>query len=157
MPVTGVLHKLSFGGRLFVDEMWSCSIHVLTSGGSPATAEDLAPAVAAWLSNAPSSHSNAAALDFVKFNVLDPATGKYASPGQADTFIAPGTTIGTGSPAAGQISCAISLTTPLARGRGHIGRIYAPSGLTWASVTATGQSDSINRVALANATAVLIN
>jgi hypothetical protein len=72
--------------------------------------------------------SAAAKLEWIKYNVIDPVTGRYADPTQSHTFNVVPPTPGLYSPGPPQLTMAISLLTDQARGRGHAGRVYPPSG-----------------------------
>lgn len=157
MAITGQLFKLAWGGRLFQEESWACSMHVFKSDTMEGTSGAFQTALEQWLPTASGLLSDAAKLDFIKWNQIDPVTGKYLSTTTADTTVVGGDIRGSGSSAPGQIAACVSLTTALQRGRGHRGRIYAPAGLGWCNTDANGQQSGLHVAAMANVTATLIN
>lgn len=157
MPILAPLYKLSWGGRLFTKEQWNCSVHILKEGAENFTAEDYAASIAAFHVQSGAMISSAAMLDYVKFNAIDPVTGKYVSTTFSDTHFLPVPIAGIDTPAPGQNSVAASLTTDLQRGRGHMGRIYLPTGSQPLGVDVNGQMSTGVAVTIASAVAVLLN
>jgi hypothetical protein len=134
MAITESLSKIQFGGGLPGGEIWSCNIHFLSAlpvDGVPLPACD---AVSQWFSRAASLHMGAADLQYLKWNTIDPLTGKYVS--QSVTNVAfYGTTLGAGPIVTGTTisadpaaSLCVSTKTASLRGRGHLGRFYPPTG-----------------------------
>jgi len=132
------LYRLQFGGLLFLEEQWSCTLHVNSPQILPdSLAGDLFDPIAAWMSRGTSHNAIDAHLQFVKFNKIDPATGKQ---GAGESFQQTGSAIGANDGAPGQLTLAVSLTTALARGRGHAGRMYPPNcSAALAAVDEAGQ------------------
>lgn len=127
MAPVGTLYRLVWGGRLFTDETWSCSMHVDSDSGLNLAASNFTAALVAWMERSDSQISASAQLDFVKFNQINPITGRYALPtSNNDEQLTLAAGIRPAAP--GQDTVAVSLRTALARGRGHVGRFYPPTG-----------------------------
>lgn len=122
------LYRLVWGGRLFTAESWSCSVHVNATAGLNLAASNFTAALVAWMGRSDSNISVAAKLDFVKFNQINPATGRYTLP-TSNNDEQLGLAAGVRPAAPGQDSVAVSLRTALPRGRGHVGRFYPPTGV----------------------------
>lgn len=155
MAPVGSLHRLVFGGRLFDKESWSCSVNV---GGTPdvnLAASTFQAAISAWVGGASSQISSAARLDFIKFNSINPVTGRYIL-AYSNEILQNDMAIGAKVPAPGQNTVAISLRTALARGRAHAGRFYAPTGAI--TITGTdGRISGIDATSLATAARAMVN
>lgn len=127
MATVGELHRLVWGGRLFDKESWSCSLHVNSTPGLNLAASNFQAAFVGWMQRAGSKISGGANLDFVKFNTINPVTGRYTLP-ISNELVSPGLAVGPAIASHGQLALAITTNTALARGRGHAGRFYAPVG-----------------------------
>lgn len=129
MPIVGTLHKLAWGGPLFAEESWSCSLHIAGAPANLVVPQGIIDAVKAFHVRAGSNISGNAVLDFVKFNQINPVNGKYLSTTESATALInpplspPGTAI-----YPPQVATAVTLATVNERGRGHAGRFYLPSG-----------------------------
>lgn len=149
------LYRLQFGGSLYTSESWSVGIYFNTLGAF--TPSDIvAPAVEAFYDALPTvGRHNTAKLGFVKFNRIDPLTGKYFDPGASDAkYYIPEHTSAASPSLLPQGATCVSLTTANARGRGHAGRIYLPG---YNSVNTAGKLDAGACVNTANLVAKLIN
>lgn len=154
MAVTGTLSRLVWGGTLFDTEQWACSLHFNGPGHNGLSAQ-FVPRITAWQtlmsqSGATPAWSSASRLTFVKWNAINPITGKYSSGGSSDTTDVTGNIRGAGGPVPGQLALAVSLTTDLRRGRGHTGRFYMPAGQALLNVDGSGQMDPGQVAALAS-------
>jgi hypothetical protein len=147
MAIDGTLSTLQFGGRLYTDEEWSCSLHLhgptpAATGGGGSTfnpAEQYAAPLKAWFEAPLSYHSGGAYLDFVKFNDIDPTTARYASTTDSNTYLYPSIQpYGRGQTNIPQGTVAISLGTALQRGPASKGRFYPPGG--WNGLTNDGRA-----------------
>lgn len=127
MAPVGELHRLVWGGKLFTTESWSCSLHVNSTPGLNIAASNFQAAFVAWMGRASSTLNPAASLDFVKFNTINPVTGRYTLP-FSNELVSPNLAVGAGSVSHGQLALCISTSTAVARGRGHAGRFYSPAG-----------------------------
>lgn len=132
MPVVPFLWRLQFGGPLFNLETWSCGLHFQgTIDVVPAV--NLLPPLTAWMdsmSNTPGPWNREARLGFIKFNAIDPVTGKQAPGAPTNAhFLSPARrSVGTGGGVhPPQLATCVSLRTVLARGRAHAGRMYVPA------------------------------
>lgn len=124
----GRLWKIVWGGSLFTQEQWSCSVSAvgLTQGAVSATAETLAAPIRDWMARPGSRLNTAARLEFVKFNEVSRITGKYLS-ANSDTFeVTPSIAGAADQDGPGQICLAITLRTEVARGRASKGRFFSP-------------------------------
>jgi hypothetical protein len=103
-------------------------------------------------------------LEWVKFNAIDPATGKYLSetgtvsaflgtaPFAAQTVVA-----GTGGPGDPAASLAISTATGIVRGLASKGRFFPPSGGIEGSVGYDGMFASASRAAMVDSAVQLLD
>lgn len=157
MAVVGNLYKLSWGGRFFGIDQWSNNLHVLINGPVTTSAESLGIQIKTYFTDPAMRFSNKANLDYVKFNAINPVTGLYISPTFSDTFNFPTPPTGSEAPAPPQLTTAVSLTTGLLRGRGHMGRIYLPTGTSLLAVDAGGNVPAGLAAALAEGTALFLN
>lgn len=138
MPIANQLWKLSWGGPLFGTEQWNCSLYFngpIVAG----PASNFETALSTFHGSGTANMAAAAVLTYIKFNQIDPVTGKYLSAGISDTHFLAIPKPGTGTNAPGQNCLAISTTTAMARGYAHIGRFYAPTGGSALTVDATGR------------------
>lgn len=134
MAPRNVLHRLVWGGRLYTDEAWTCSVHIDANEILAQAAEDFKAAIAAWVGRADSQLSGAAKLDFIKFNRLLPfvlpngkTSMRYAlSTTNEHQELAMANGAGTAGPP--QLSTALTFRTGISRGRASKGRIFPPSG-----------------------------
>lgn len=139
------LARLVWSGPLFTSESWSCSLHFHNEGSAvPLPASAYAAPLTAWMARAGSHLSSAAKLEEVKFNIIDPVTGLYQEP-VSNNHLIPSPVPGLDSPTPGQLSLCITTGTALARGRGHAGRFYPPTG----APTAIGPTDGTTTSAVA--------
>lgn len=155
MAVTGHLYKLAFGGPLFTLESWSCNIHMLATSPMTETGADFEDALTAWHVGAGANHSASAKLAFIKFNEIDPVTGKYLDEANADSHFLATPPVGVGGAQDAQVSICSSWVTAVTRGYANKGRIYPPSGLTNVN-TSTGQITPTQALNQAQATLSLI-
>lgn len=152
-PVTN-LYKLAFSGRLFAVESWSCSLHVDAPSGLNLAASNFLAPLQAWFGAVGTKNSVQAKLDEVKFNQINPVTARYTLP-TSNNLLQMDASTGNTSAGPGQNSLVISFRTALDRGRGHVGRIYPPTGAI--AVTSDGRVASADASALAGTTATLLN
>lgn len=122
--------RLVVAGTLYdVDEFsWSLSFLDVQGSANPPTAVPPAviAAVSAFHSSAGASISKMAKLTTVKLNEIGP-NGKYTNPQTVRHDYTPPVAGISGENIAPQIALAISLQTPIARGRAHAGRFYLPT------------------------------
>lgn len=128
MAIIGFLHKIVWGGKLFVTEEWSCSLHFLSPDSHNINGNLLNSAISEWFLRSGSTLHNACTLDYVKANEIIPSTGLYVNGSNPNTFFFEPPTMGGGTPGVAQNSVAVSTFTALARGRASKGRFYPPSG-----------------------------
>jgi hypothetical protein len=132
MAAVQTLYRLVWGGRLFDQESWSCSLSVGSPAGLNLAASDFKTALIAWMTRAGTQNSNAARLDFIKFNQINPVTGRYVLQ-VTNEIMQNDMAVGANQAGPGQLSVAVSTRTTLSRGRSHAGRFYPP---TWATAPA---------------------
>lgn len=134
MAPVNVLHRLTFGGRLFDSESWSCTLHIDANEILPHPASAFQTALAAWMSRVETMNSVAARLDFIKFNRVTafalPNGKKSMRYAENDTnqHLQNDMAVGVQPIGIGQDTLCVSLRTGIARGRASHGRIYPPSG-----------------------------
>lgn len=158
MAIPGTLMKLSWGGKLFDTEQWNCSLYVYgVAGITNSTPEGMSPILEGFHSNANAAMSSASRLDYVKYNIIDPITGKYADESVSHSHFLTSPVSGVGQPGPGQLTVCASLTTALQRGRAHSGRIYPPTSLTFATVDASGRMTELAATGLTHEVKLLIN
>lgn len=151
------LARLVWTGPLFTDESWSCSLHFHNAGAAvPMPAAAYADAIEAWMVRAGSRISAAADLAEVKFNNIDPVTGKYSLPVSNNHVVDP-VVSGVAAVGPGQLSLAVTTATALARGRGHAGRFYPPTGLPAALNGSDGTISAVIAEEVGDSAAQLIN
>jgi len=138
MAPVEMLHRLQFGGKLFDTEQWSCSISFNAQDSAVAVPAGMVTALEDWFGRSQSQISNRATLEFVKYNQINPVTGKYVLP-TSNTVVVPTPPTGQAASFAPQLSVSVGLTTVLSRGRGHAGRFYPPSGGSGANIGADGR------------------
>lgn len=135
MASVSKLYRLVWGGRLFDKEGWSCSLHVGSDAGLNLAASNFVAALTTWMGASGSGNSAQAKLDFIKFNDINPLTGRYLLP-TSNELMQNDLATGASTASHGQLSLCVSTRTAVARGRGHAGRFYPPSGMmTFASAT----------------------
>lgn len=156
MAIAGTLWKLVWGGRLFSNETWSASIHLIPPVGLTTTEQPITDALVAYHTSSGAKVMGVAHLDFYKLNAIDPATGKYANQAEAATVAVGAQPVGSGGAAPGQLANVVSLTTGLQRGRGHIGRFYLPCGSSM-SLDVDGRITATDAMAISNATKTFLN
>lgn len=159
MAVAGHLYKLAFGGPLFTEEQWSCSIHILATDPMTETPESFEDALRAWFISSTASISSAAQLTWIKFNEINPVTGKYLSEIESNTFDTFAPMVGIGATGPGQNTLAISWMTAATRGLASKGRIFPPTGQLVVNM-ATGQVTTViasNAAGAANSLLTVIN
>lgn len=129
------LYRLQFGGKVFADERWSCSLHMNSPDPVNTAAADFVVPLSQWFSSHDAGNSDSTTLDEVKFNkiakvVLPGGQVRWRYANQV-TDVAPLAVPVSGNQNQMPPQCTLSLglTTALKRGRGHAGRIYPPSGL----------------------------
>lgn len=136
MAITGVLHKIVWGGRLATTEQWTCSIHFLSPVNQIGVPLLMVTALTEWMGRSSSKCSSLAFLDYIKFNAIDPQTGKYLDATKTgEGFLGQGA-LGGQPPVQGQnvsgdpaVSVAASTVTNARRGRASKGRFYPPSSV----------------------------
>lgn len=128
---------LSFGGKAFTTEEWSCNLRFKSSGIGPAddgswnqiaadAIDDVRDDVVNFFANVPYCFSAAHTLDFVKFNAIG-ENGRYLDTSNTRARY-PAGVVGTGAPVMPpQIALVLSLRTDAERGRAHAGRIFLPA------------------------------
>lgn len=156
MPLAGKLYRLVWGGRLFETDEWANSVHIHAPADLPDDPAAYVPAITAFHQAPSSLTSNAADLEYVKFNEIDPLTGKYASQANSFTHLLPVPVVGgSTNPGWPQISVSVGLTTVLQRGRGHAGRFYLPMG--YSSPDAGGRLTAAAAMSVASNARTMIN
>lgn len=125
MAVVGSLYKLAWGGSLYGVDEWQNSLFVHSPVSLPLNPAAYEVALKAW--HTANGH-NKANLDYIKFNEINPVTGKYASLVDSFTHVLSPSHPGAMTLAYPQLSAAMSIRTVRARGRGSAGRIYPPNG-----------------------------
>lgn len=128
MAVSGNLHKLVWGGSLSVTEQWSCSLHFSTIGTVLRDPSLASTALTAWMTRATTLVGSHTKFEWIKLNQVDPLTGRYTDPAQANTWFKPVALGGLGGYGYPQLTLAVSTMTAVVRGRGHAGRFYPPVG-----------------------------
>lgn len=157
------LARLVWSGPLFTAESWSCSLHMHNAGSAvPMPAAAYAPAIKAWMIRSGSNLSLAAKLQEVKFNRIDPLTGRYAGP-VSNNFLVEPVVAGIRPSGPGQLSLALTTATALPRGRAHAGRFYPPTGNPQSTTSpfttvdgATGQISVTAAEAMGDSAALLV-
>lgn len=168
--------RLTFGGKFFVSETWSCGLRITGKrpdldpiGGTVPTPvppmsdlrtfcvgnlDDVVTKVKAYWAAMAAFTNAQASLDWVKFNPVD-EHGKQDP--EQDTIVSSFTPIagGSGTPQFPQVALAISLTTGLQRGHAHTGRFYLPLGGS-ISVDANGHISTGAAQGAADPTAVFL-
>lgn len=155
MAPVGTLHRLVWGGRLFDKESWSCSLNI---GGTPAVnlaASTFQAAIGTWMATSSAKISAAAKLDFIKFNDINPVTGRYVLP-ISDEILQNDMATGVLAPGPGQNSIVVSTRTTLQRGRAHAGRWYPPTGGV-PIVALDGRISAADAAGMAGAARTLVN
>lgn len=150
------LWRLAWGGSLFTDEQWACSLHLHSASPPAITAAIFKAPLQAWMNSTGSLISNAASLEYVKFNEISPLTGRYILP-TSDTALVTPPDFGTVGTSPAQLSLSVGITTVLARGRGHAGRFYPPTGSTGSALDAQGREPASKTLGMAGAAVALIN
>lgn len=150
------LHRLVWGGRLFDTEQWSCSLHFGSPDTASGDAADYEPALKAWMTRVGSNISSFAHLDEVKFNIINPTTGRYLFP-VSNTDVLAASVTGAKDIGPGQNTLAVTTRTALARGRGHAGRFYPPTGSFSQNMSADGRMAATDAQACALSAAQLIS
>lgn len=151
------LARLVWSGTLFTNESWSCSLHFHNTGSAvPMPASAYSAAIEAWMTRVTSHISAAAQLKEVKFNKIDPTTGKYTSQ-TSNNHVLVSVIKGAQLSAPGQISLAVSTRTALTRGRGHAGRFYPPNGMPQAIGVADGTATASFAEAIGDSAATMID
>lgn len=153
MAPVSELHRLVWGGRLFTNESWSCSLHVNSVPGLNLAASNFQTAFVAWMGRGTSRVTTAASLDFIKFNTINPVTGRYTLP-YSNELVSQNLAAGLAVATHGQLALAVSTTTALARGRGHAGRFYSPAGVFTVDGT-TGQINATEATGVLNSALTL--
>lgn len=125
MAVVGKLYRLTWGGSLYGVDQWANSVHIHSVGALASNPSAYSAALSAF--HIGNNHSKAN-LDYIKFNEINPLTGKYASLVDSFTFTLAPTVPGAMSLAYPQLSAAMTLRSVKARGRGSVGRIYPCNG-----------------------------
>lgn len=128
MAVTGHLYKLSYGGPLFTLETWSCNMHIVSTDPMTETASDFETALTAWFISSTACNNVKSKLAWIKFNEINPVTGKYLSETEADTHFLVTPAPGVGAMQESQLSLCVSFITEAARGYASKGRVFPPSG-----------------------------
>lgn len=166
MPLLpGPIARLQFGGRLFGTEEWSCSI--MFAGNvvdvHPPTQPNLAEAaLRTWIEGEPGKFQNAAFLDFIKFNEVNKADGKYTNADGSNThLVSPGIATAQGRLALpAQCTMAVTWETDIVRGRGARGRIFPPNNPNTgvnSEVGADGRVSTVIAAAIAEGAKTLLD
>jgi hypothetical protein len=135
---------LQAGGRLFGSEIWSIGLRMAIGGTmtdeppsqslnmwedwTEDNVADVFNDVSAYMTSGSSGFSDAARLDYVKFNVIGP-DGRYRNKNKTVAFYYSGNDAPRGTALAGpaQLAVVVSLLTDAQRGRAHRGRYYIPA------------------------------
>lgn len=132
MAVIPYLSKLAWGGTHSTSDEWSCSLHTHRTAIPTEDPAIFKTALTAWMNRTGSGLPTSSTLEYIKWNVIDPLSGRYASKDLARTaFVSPavGGALSAGLP---QQTLCITLATAAQRGRGHAGRTFPPSGAGFA-------------------------
>lgn len=148
MPFTENFAELRFGGPAWgIQESWSCGLKLKHLGGDAPAAMDeeiqaTYPAVVSlvqdYYTDGNASFNGGTRLEWIRFNVISAATGKYYYPNNPRTFyfdnpIANGFPVGVP-----QVAYAVTLRGTVRRGPGSRGRWYVPVATGASPVTTTG-------------------
>lgn len=156
MALAGALYRLQWGGPLFEKESWSNSLHVWDEAPLLEDAADFAPALTAFLTRGSTGGSNAAKINFIKFNQLDPLTGKYLAQGVTNAhFPAPAIAF-VNQHTWPQLATCVTLYTDLVRGRSSHGRIFIPASEMTPDTT-NGQMSAVVATGIAASAKELVN
>lgn len=128
---------LRFGGSAWIgNEEWSCGLKLKHLGGADLapmhqeakdTIDDVVVATQAYVARAASKFAFGSILKWVKVNVIDATTGRYAYPN--DVVLVEGlNTSGTGGNGIPQVALAITMRGGYARGTAAYGRWFIPCG-----------------------------
>jgi len=154
-------YRLQFGGKLYVDESWSCRLNITSAGtlmdsaAADAAFPALWAAISAWVQRVDSSLSQATYLDFVKFNEIN-ALGHYAHPDTVRVYNFDSPPYGPASSIhPPQVSVVVSLLTALVRGKAHRGRMFTPALAAGCSGTTGAQGDAGAATIASSATTLL--
>ena len=131
--------RITWGGRLFDVETWSCGLRMTNGDSNPALLLGWAQnyldatrdAIGAWWTYPGLGGNTGAMLDWVKVQPVSAADGRYfpGHPTVEYSWRDAGTAqAGNGSLSAAQLAIVVSMQTAVRRGRGSHGRIYIPSG-----------------------------
>lgn len=163
--LTGRLVKLTWGGKLFNGESWSCSLHMMSSAQQPFTipAASFKLPIGDWMSRATSKLNPYAVLEFIKANEVHKTTvvgvhkaGQYVSQGDPNNVVVSPALAGMGAYASpGQLSVAVTTRTGITRGRGSHGRFYPPSSVL--QVEADGRLSGVDPLGIANSAQELLS
>lgn len=131
MAMSGNLYKLSWGGPLYGLETWSCGMMVHDDADLPDNPAAYGPAIQAFFTEANTKHAKGASLTWVKFNEIDPLTGRYLMSSDSHTYLYPAPVVTANSTdGPPQLAWTMSLHSMLTRGRGSKARFSLPfSGL----------------------------
>lgn len=161
------LYRLQLGGQHYGD-IWSNTLHMKSltpyppepeppfdniDGAMEAALDHIESVASAFYSKG--IFSSATTLDFIKFNEIDPATGKYVSDGQVYIREVENVKGGSNVYTPPQLTICVTLTTNKSRGRASKGRLFLPT-LT-GSVTQSGQLATPARDEVATAAATYLN
>lgn len=131
---------IAFGGiipsQTSTDEIWECTIRGfaglrgqntnLPLSNPDTYLAEVAPLLASWFAQSGSRIANVATLEYLKCNAIG-ADGRY-SDGQSHTYDYSNLVSGATSQAVPSfLSLSYTWTTPKARGRAHLGRMYPPN------------------------------
>lgn len=167
MPFTENYAELRFGGPAWgIQESWSCGLKLKQLGGDSAEAMDqnivdtydqAVAAVEAYYRSGSASFNGGTRLEWVRFNVISAATGKYFFPNNPRTFyfdnpISNG--FPTGIP---QVAYAVTMRGTVRRGPGSRGRWYVPVATGADPVTGTGVMSENTATAFANAAGTFLS
>lgn len=167
MPFTENFAELRFGGPSFSNqETWSCGLKLKQLGGdSPtamqsnilATLDQVEDAVIAYFQDPNASFNGGMRLQWIRFNVISAATGKYFYPNnpiirEIENPIAPPGPINVA-----QIAYAVTLRGTQRRGPGSRGRWFVPVGIGASSVTSTGVMPENAAIAFADAAGTFLS
>lgn len=139
MPEYNQNHALlRYGGPAWGGaEEWSCGLRLKHLGGdgleamadeAVATIEEVAGIVSDYVTDADAGFSNGVQLEWVKLDVINAATGKYAYPDLPNTFFLDPPVAGTIPPYPPQVAYAVTMRGTYRRGPAARGRWYVPVG-----------------------------
>lgn len=152
MPaLIGPIAKLAWGGSMAGGDEWSCSVMLAGMSADPTVPENadgFKLPLSDWFLRDSTHIATSTTLDYVKFNLIDKATGRYSNPSESFTSLY---TPPFGWPhdavfaVPNQLTQCVTIHSDLSRGRGSKGRFYPPTNMRGSTTNAFG-TDGRNSV-----------